>query len=71
MNAPEGGGESGMRQQDGGNHDEGNVVVVGVRERVGAGLEASEGDTVSSFKGSLNLGRFGSRSTRNHQGVPK
>jgi len=55
MNALEGGGESGMGQQDGGNHDEGNVVVVLVRERVGAGLEASEEGTVSSFKGSVEF----------------
>lgn len=50
MYALEGGRESVMGQQDGGNHVE-RKVVVGVREAVGAEVEASGGDEVSSFKG--------------------
>lgn len=47
----EGGSKSVMNQQDGGNHVGREVVVVGVREWVGAGLEASERGAASSFKG--------------------
>ena len=43
MNALEGGGESVMGQQDGGDHVERVVVVVSVRGWVGTELEASEG----------------------------
>lgn len=52
MNTLEGSREGVMGQQDGGNHVEREVVVVGVRERLGTVLEASGRETVWSFKGS-------------------
>jgi hypothetical protein len=41
-----------MGQQDGGNHVERGEVVVGVREGVGAVVEASDKDVAYGFKGS-------------------